>query len=169
MGGEQALYSVVSQPVSSTAGLSFSFNYKREQAMQNAGTLAQGLYESVEAYQERMKQWYAEHAKKILEENTTTAEKRYKEIAYQVSKNSTDPAMLQRQLGDMQALFRFANFNKLDVSFNDNLYAAQNQARLTENTLYKLKNGQNDNSGSTTNPMLYDGSYQEPGARDFLT
>lgn len=167
--GEQALYSVASQPVSSAAGLTFSSDYKKQQAMQNAGTQARQMFESVEAYKERMNQWNIEHAKKVREENTTTAEKKYREIAYQVSKNSTDPAMLQRQLGDMQALFRFANFNNLDVSFNNNLYAAQNQARLTENTLYKLKNGQNDNSGSTTNPMLYDGSYQEPGARDFLT
>lgn len=164
-----AIRAAASQPVGETAGLSFSSNYKREQAMQNAGTQARNMFESIEAYQERMKIWKEEHAKKIREENTTTAEKKYREIAYQVSKNSTDPAMLQRQLVDMRALFRFANFNNLDTSFSGNLSAAKNQARLTENTLYKLKNGQNYNTGSTTNPMLYDGSYQAPGSRDFLT
>ena len=167
--GEHSLYGVVSQPISSVTAFNFSTDYKKQQAMQNAGTLAQGFYESVEAYQERMKQWYAEQAKKIREENTTTAEKKYQEIAYQVSKNLTDPVALQSQLGEMQALFRFANFNTLDASFDDNLYAAQNQARLTENTLYKLKNGQGDNTGSSTNPMLYDGSFQNVGERDFLS
>ena len=169
MGGEHALYGVASQPISSVTALNFSTDYKKQQAMQNAGTLAQGLYESVEAYQERMKQWYAEQAKKIREENTTTAEKKYQEIAYQVSKNLTDPVALQSQLGEMQALFRFANFNTLDASFDANLYAVQNQARLTENTLYKLKNGQDDDTGSSTNPMLYDGSFQNVGERDFLS
>ena len=76
---------------------------------------------------------------------------------------------LQSQLGEMQALFRFANFNTLDASFDANLYAVQNQARLTENTLYKLKNGQDDNTGSSNNPMLYDGSFQNVGERDFLS
>lgn len=169
MGGDQALYGVASQSVSSTAGLTFSSDYKKQQVMQNASTLAQGVYESVEDYQKRMQEFRAQQAKKIVEENTTTAEKKYNEIAYQVSKNSTDPVFLQSQLNAMQSLFRFANFNTLDASFTDKLYATQNQARVTENTLYRLKNGQNDNNGSSSSPMLYDGSYQEPGSRDFLT
>lgn len=163
-----AIRAAAAQPVSDTAGLTLSTDTKKQEAMRNAGTLARGLYESAEAYQKRMQQWRAEHAKKIAAENTTTAERKYQEIAYQFSKNPTDPAMLQRQLGDMQSLFRFTTFNNLDNSFDNKLTLAKSQALLTEQKIYKLKNGQNDNRG-TTNPMLYDGSFQDAGERDFLS
>lgn len=156
------------QPVSNTAGLTLSTDNKKQEAMRNAGTLARGIYESVEDYQKRMQQWRAEQAKKIAAENTTTAERKYQEIAYQFSKNSTDPAMLQRQLSDMQSLFRFTTFNNLDRSFDTKLTLARSQALLTENKLYKLKSGKEDN-GASTNPMLYDGSFQNVGERDFLS
>lgn len=169
MGGEQALYGVASQPISSVTALNFSTDYKKQQALNNIKMSPLFQLEAVIEHQKYEKMWREEHEKKLIEENTTTAEKKYQEIAYQVSKNLTDPVALQSQLGDMQTLFRFVRYNKVDLSFNDNLYLAQNQARLTENTLYKLKNGQDDNTGSSTNPMLYDGSFQNVGERDFLS
>ena len=166
--GEQAFNSVVSQPISAIRGISYSTDTKRQEALQRSAGLTQGIYESVDAYHDRMKKFYEEHAKKVEAENTAIAEKRYNEILSQYLNSTNDVSKLEKGLSDLQSLFRFANFNKLNSSFDNNIYLAKKQENLMSNKLYKIKNGQEDTSSNSSNPMLYSGDYQEPGKRDFL-
>lgn len=167
--GEQAFLSTVSQPISAINTLRFNSDYKKNEALQKSNALTQGIYESVEAYQERMKQWRAEHAKKIAAENTTTAEKKYQDILSLYLNQTNDPKQMERGLSELQSLFRFTQFNNLNTSFDNKLHLAQKQERIVSERLYKYKNGQEADNSSVSNPMLYSGEFQNAGERDFLS
>ena len=169
MGWEQAINSTVSQPISATNFLSFSTDRKKNEALVKSYDLKQGIYESVEDYNKRMAEFRAQLAKKIREENTTTAEKKYNDILGLYLAQTKDPSKMEQGLGQLKSLFRFANFNNLDNTFDEKLYLAKQQLALTENRLSKIKNGQEDDSRSTSNPMLYSGEFQNLGERDFLS
>ena len=169
MSWEQAIGSTVSQPISSASFLTFNTDRKKLEALANTYDLKQGIYESVEDYNKRMAEFRARLAKQIREENTTTAEKKYNDILSLYLAQTKDPSKMEQGIGQLQSLFRFANFNNIDKSFDEKLYLAKQQMALTENRLSRLKNGQEDNTRSTSNPMLYDGSFQNLGERDFLS
>ena len=63
MGGEQAINSIVSQPISATNFLSFSTDRKKYEALLNSYDLKQGIYESVEDYNKRMAEFRMKLAK----------------------------------------------------------------------------------------------------------
>lgn len=167
--GEQSFLPTVSQPISTINMLRFNADYKKNEALQKTNILMQGIYESTEAYQERMKQWRAENAKKIAAENTTTAEKKYQDILSLYLNQTTDPKQMERGLSELQSLFRFTQFNNINNSFDNKLYLAQKQEKVVSERLYKYKNGKETDSGPVSNPMLYSGEFQNAGERDFLT
>ena len=169
MGGEQAINSIVSQPISATNFLSFSTDRKKYEALLNSYDLKQGIYESVEDYNKRIAELRMELAKQIREENTTTAEKKYNDILSLYLGQTNDPAKMQQGIDQLRSLFRFSYFNNLDKSFDEKLGLAKQQLALTENRLSRLKNGQEDDTRTTTNPMLYSGEFQNLGERDFLS
>ncbi len=165
--GEHAFLSVASQPISATGSVKY-YSDQRQQLLAKADGLQQNIYESVEAYQERMKKFNEERLKRLEAENTTTAEKKYNDILSKYLTQTTDVSTMEKGLSELKSLFRFANFNKLNTSFDDNLYLAKKQENVISNRLYKLKNGQEDDSAKTSNPMLYSGEFQQEGERNFL-
>lgn len=167
--GEHAFLSNVSQPISAVSSINNSREQKLARAAQWQQSFTQGIYESIEAYHERMKQFQEERLKRLDAENTKTAEKKYNDIMNKYLTQSTDVSAMEKGLGDLQSLFRFAQFNKINKSFDDNLYLAKKQQNVLSNRLYKIKNGQEEDSGRTSNPMLYSGDFQEEGKRDFLS
>ncbi len=165
--GEHAFLSVASQPISATGSVKY-YSDQRQQLLAKTDGLQQNIYESVEAYQERMKKFNEERLKRLEAENTTTAEKKYNDILSKYLTQTTDVSTMEKGLSELKSLFRFANFNKLNTSFDDNLYLAKKQENVISNRLYKLKNGQEDDSAKTSNPMLYSGEFQQEGERNFL-
>ena len=165
--GEHAFLSVASQPISATGSVKY-YSDQRQQLLAKTDGLQQNIYESVEAYQERMKKFNEERLKCLEAENTTTAEKKYNDILSKYLTQTTDVSTMEKGLSELKSLFRFANFNKLNTSFDDNLYLAKKQENVISNRLYKLKNGQEDDSAKTSNPMLYSGEFQQEGERNFL-
>ncbi len=169
MGGEHAIKAAASQPISNINFLSSSMDRKKYEALLSAYDLKQGIYESVEDYNKRMAEFRMQLAKQIREENTTTAEKKYNDILSLYLAQTKDPAKMEQGLSQLQSLFRFANFNNINNSFDEKLYLAKQQMALTENRLSRLKNGKEDDTRTTSNPMLYSGEFQPPGERDFLS
>ena len=165
--GEHAFLSVASQPISATGSVKY-YSDQRQKLLAKTDGLQQNIYESVEAYQERMKKFNEERLKRLEAENTTTAEKKYNDILSKYLTQTTDVSTMEKGLSELKSLFRFANFNKLNTSFDDNLYLAKKQENVISNRLYKLKNGQEDDSAKTSNPMLYSGEFQQEGERNFL-
>ena len=164
------LFTPFTSPITSSASFfTFGTDRKKLEALANTYDLKQGIYESVEDYNKRMAEFRARLAKQIREENTTTAEKKYNDILSLYLAQTKDPAKMEQGIGQLQSLFRFANFNNIDKSFDEKLYLAKQQMALTENRLSRLKNGQEDNTRSTSNPMLYSGEFQNLGERDFLS
>ena len=165
--GEHAFLSVASQPISATESVKY-YSDQRQQLLERTNSIQRGIYESVEAYYERMKKFNEERLKRLEAENTTTAEKKYNDILSQYLTQTTDISTMEKGLSDLKSLFRFASYNKLNTSFDDNLYLAKKQENVISNRLYKLKNGQEDDSAKTSNPMLYSGEFQQEGERNFL-
>ena len=166
--GEHAFLSVASQPISATGSVKY-YSDQRQQLLAKTDGLQQNIYESVEAYQERMKKFNEERLKRLEAENTTTAEKKYNDILSKYLTQTTDVSTMEKGLSELKSLFRFTYNNKVnDTSFDDNLYLAKKQENVISNRLYKLKNGQEDDSAKTSNPMLYSGEFQQEGQRDFL-
>ena len=165
--GEHAFLSVASQPISATESVKY-YSDQRQQLLERTNSIQRGIYESVEAYYERMKKFNEERLKRLEAENTTTAEKKYNDILSQYLTQTTDISTMEKGLSDLKSLFRFASYNKLNTSFDDNLYLAKKQENVIYNRLYKLKNGQEDDSAKTSNPMLYSGEFQPEGQRNFL-
>ena len=156
----------LSVPVSKINPTYSGTDFKRQQALLNSSQLAQGIYESVEDYNKRCAEFLAEHNKKIQEENTTTAEKRLKEVLNMNLWNTTDQYKLNQGLGKLESLFRFAQFNNLDKSFNNQIYASKKIYTQNTERLAKLKNGEEPNNA--TNPIYMASEFQNAGERDFL-
>lgn len=167
--GEQAFVSLVSQPISAVSGIKYNAaDYKKRAAMENASATSQRLFETVEAYHERMKQFQTERAKRIDSENTATAEKLFKEAQSIALSAGDDPSKLAQCKDILGSLFRFNHFNNVNKSFDDGLYLAKKQNGVVESKLYKIKQGDNSSAQNTSNPMLYDGSFQASNQRNFL-
>lgn len=169
MGGEQAIKAAASQPISAISTLKFNTETRLQNVLERTEETQRRIFESIEAYNERMKTFYAQRAKQIREENTNIAEKKYNEIAGLYLTQTNDPAKMQQGIDQLQSLFRFSYFNNLDKSFDEKLGLAKQQLALTENRLSRLKNGQEDDTRTTSNPMLYSGEFQNLGERDFLS
>ncbi len=166
--GEQAFTSVVSQPISAVRAINYNADYKKQAALENSKATTQRLFESVEAYHERMNQFQLERKKRIEADNTATAEKLFKEAQSLALSAGNDPSKLAKCDDILASLFRFNSFNKLNKNFDDGLYLAKKQERVVENKLYKIKQGSDDGSRESSNPMLYDGTFQGQGQRNFL-
>lgn len=166
--GYEAIKATASQPISNTAGLTLSADYKKYQALLNAGNLTRHIGESVEAYQERMAKFRLELAKQIREENTTTAEKRFRDIQNLRLFQTSDPLTLQQGQSEIESLLRFTYFNNTNPLDFSGIKAQQ---AAVEARLASLKKGlepenTTTNKGSST---LYSGEFQNVGERDFLS
>lgn len=166
--GYESIKAVASQPISNSVGLSLSSDYKKYQALMNASSLTRGIRESVEAYQERIAKFRLELAKQIREENTTTAEKRFRDIQSWNLFKTNDQFALRQGQSEIESLLRFTHFNNtnpLDLS------GIKAQQAAVEARLASLKKGlepeyNTTNKGSAT---LYNGEFQNAGERDILS
>lgn len=166
--GYESIKATASQPISNSVGLSLSSDYKKYQALMNASSLTRGIHESVEAYQERMAKFRLELAKQIREENTTTAEKRFRDIQNLNLFNTNDPLALRQGQSEIESLLRFTYFNNTNPL---DLTGIKAQQTAVEARLASLKKGlepenNTTNKGSST---LYNGEWQGIGQRDFLS
>lgn len=168
MGANDAIKAAASQPIGKTVGLGLSADYKKQQALMNSYNTTRGIYESVEAYQERIAKFRLELAKKIKEENTTIAEKKYNEIQDLALFKTNDPWKLKQGLNQISSL---KNFNCWNITNPIDLSTIEQQQQTAEEKLYKLKQGQqtDTNTASTSGTKLYNGTFQNQGERDFLS
>ena len=166
--GEQAFIGTVSQPVSQIYHSNYNgADYKRQLALQNAADTVQGIHESVEAYQKRMAEFRAKLNEERIKANTEEAERRY--LAFQNINpfNTNDLKKIEYALSDCQSLFMFNQFNKIDKSFNDKLYAAKKQLAALQERKLQLENG--ENPSNSNGPNWAGTEFQEFGKRDILS
>ncbi len=167
MGANDAIKAVTSQPIGETVGLRLSTDYKKQQALIYSYHTTRGIYESIEAYQERMAKFRLELAKKIKEENTTIAEKKYNEIQDLALFKTNDPWKLNQGLNQIASLKFFTCYhttNPLDLS------SIEQQQRAVETKLYNMKNGkETEYTATTSDSQLYNGEWQGVGQRNFLS
>ena len=162
MGYEAIIKATASQPISNFVGFSLSSDDKKYQAHLN-------LHKSVEEYQERMAKFRLKLAKQIREENTTTAEKRFRDNIQRRNLFETDdPFALRQGQSEIESLLRFIYFNNtnpLDLS------GIKAQQAAVEARLASLKKGlePEDNTTNKGSPTLYNGAFQNPGERDILS
>ena len=172
--GAHELYSLASQhvPIQSINPTGNGLDTKKQKAIVASYTLTQGIYESTEAYQQRMAQFRAELARKSKEENTEKLNKKIEDLKL-FDFNTTDKAALQRHLSELQSVSRsyYSPLLQFNKGADDGIYLVRQQMALTENKLAKLKTGEEDKSTSQ-NPISsasrYNFEYQNPGERDFL-
>ena len=165
MGAYDAIKVAASQPIGEAKRLRSSIDYKKYQALMNS---ANTTHESNEAYQERMAKFRLKLAKQIREENTTTAEKRYKEILSKNLFQSNDAFALKQGQNEIESLLRFTYFNNtnpLDLS------GIKAQQSAVEARLASLKKGlePENNTPNKNSTTLYNGEWQGLGQRDFLS
>ena len=178
MGFESGISSNISQSVgNNTYNNNFNLERRLELLRQNSYDTTQGMYESVDAYRERIAKFRAQLLLKIKKENTAIAEKKYNDILSLYLSQTNDPAKMQQGLNQLNSLFTFADYNKLDKSFEEKLYLAQKQNYAISERMYRIKNGQRDTEtvsnpmlyGGEAKPSLYNGDFQNEGERDFLS
>ena len=169
MGSEQAIKAVASQPISAISTLKFNTETRLQNVLERTEETQRRIFESIEAYNERMKAFYAERAKRLAEERQHNVEKRSEEIASLGLLNTQDPATMREGLSQITSLLNYATYHKLPASVENVVYNAKTLGREVENKLYNYKKGENYSSTGTSNPMLYNGDFQNLGERDFLS
>lgn len=167
MGNYDAITALRSQGLTTTLGTQDAVNYKRYQALQNAGTLARQAHESVESYNKRMQEFREKLAKEIEAENTQVAEKRLADIAL-FNNRTTNLYQLNNNYSQLQSLLRFAGNNKLSTSLDEGIYLAKQQKAFIENQMAKIKQGAEVKDYSSGPLNSYNFEFQEFGSRDIL-
>ena len=167
MGNYDAITALRSQGLTTTLGTQDAVNYKRYQALQNAGTLARQAHESVESYHERMQKIREELAKEIEAENTHIVEKRLAEIAL-FNNKTTNLYQLNNNYNQLQSLLRFAGNNQISTSLDEGIYLAKKQKAFTENQMARIKEGADTQDGSSSPLNSYNFEFQDLGSRDIL-
>ena len=167
MGKYDAIIAQRSLSVSNALETRSAADAKRQELLINAGTLARHAYESVEAYQKRIKEHREELAKKTEAENTQIVERRLKNITL-FNTNMTDPTKLKGTLNELQYILSFAHNNKISASIDGGIYLAKQQEAITENQLAKLQQGIKPQDNSSNPLRYYDFEFQDAGSRDML-
>lgn len=174
--GNQPIQGLIAQsvPIGKINPIYNSADYKRQQALVNSSQLTQGIYESIEDYQKRLADFRAEQAKKIQEENTKTAEKKYRDIANLNVWNTNNLTTLQNAQNQLSSFFRFNQFNTLNPSFDNQIYLAKKLQSQVEERMTQIKQNGKAPSGNrlvdnyNQNPNYAATEFQSLGERDIL-
>lgn len=176
MGSNDAIKGMVSQslPIGKINPIYITADYKKQQALLNSKELAQGIYESVDDYYKRRAEFLAEHNKKIQAENTQVAEKKYNGITNLNIWNTNDLSKLQNAQNQLSSLFRFTQFNKLDPTFDNQIYLAKKLQTQTDERIAQIKKsgeaqtGDKITYGYNNNSNYAAIDFQNSGERDII-
>lgn len=164
--GEQAFNSVASQPISTMSGIQTTADYKKQMAMLNAATTTRRIHETVETYQKRMAEFRAKLSQERLEARTQEANKQYAAIQKMNLFTTNDPQKLRYGLNDLETLFRYNQFNKLN-NFDNKIFTAKSLYKELSHRKEELENGENGKTSKGTNYLGSD--FQNPGERNIIS
>ena len=167
--GEQAIYALASAqvPIQGIKPLFNSADYKKNLALKESAELSDRLRGNVTDYYKRMAQFSAELEEKRMAEREEDANKRWKEIEGMNLGYTTDPYKLKYGLDRLSSFFRFAQFNKLPKSVDEQIYASKKLFAQNEERYAQIKEGKEAKNGE--NPIYMAAEFQNVGERNFLT
>lgn len=168
--GEHAFIGMIAQqsvPIQGIQPLFNSADYKKNLAMKESAQLANGLRGNATDYYKRMAEFNTKLNEKRMSEREADADKRWREIENMNLGQTSDPYKLKYGLDRLNSFFRFAQFNTMPKSVDNQIYASKKLFNQNTERYAQIKEGKEADNGE--NPLYMASEFQNAGERNFLT